>query len=193
MPHHAGGRDDVDRKEVVAEHSEELTSNWERALEDMQAMAEDREDQGYETLAIPAGDTTTLSPSMGEDDDWGLSHVVPNNFAEDFEAIFETFSLDETAVYQMESGGFVFVVTECIDHDEEVVVFVAGSYDMRFSAGLVRTAVERGEMHTLVKTLDGSVLGTFDHDDPAAFFPEPEQFYAYDVTESDDRERPSDR
>jgi len=193
MPHHTGGPDGVDRKEIVADHSEELKSNWERALEDMQAMAADREDQGYETLAIPAGDTTTLSPSMGDDDDWGLSHVVPNNFAEDFEKQFETFSLDETGVYQMESGGFIFLVTECIDHDEEVVIFVAGSYDMRFSAGLVRTATERGEMHTHVRTLDGTLLGTFDHDDPADFFPEPEQFYAYDITERDDPERLSDR
>ena len=189
MPRYPDGPNDVDRKEVVADHSEELTTNWERALEDMEAMAEDRENQGYETLTIPAGDTTTLSPSMGDDDTWGLSHVVPNNVAEAFREFFETFALDETGVYQMEAGGFVFVVTECIDHDAEVVIFVAGSYDMRFSAGLVRTAVEREAMHTVVKTLDGTVLGTFDHDDPSAFFPDPEQFYAYDVTESDDPER----
>ncbi|WP_436906990.1 DUF7529 family protein [Halosimplex marinum] len=189
MPHHADSPDDVDRKEVVADHSEELKTNWQRALEDMQAMAEDREDQGYETLAVPAGDTTTLSPSMGDDDTWGLSHVVPDNFAEDVEAYVERSDFEETGVYQMESGGFVFVVTECIDHDEEVVVFVAGSYDMRFSAGLVRTAVERDEMYTHLKTLDGTELGTVHHDDPADFFPEPEQFYAYDITENTEHTR----
>jgi hypothetical protein len=193
MPHHADSPDDVDRKEIVADHSEELKTNWERALEDMQAMAEDREDQGYETLAIPAGDTTTLSPSMGEDDTWGLSHVVPDNYAEEFREHFEGATFDETGVYQMESGGFIFVVTECIDLDEEVVIFVAGSYDMRFSAGLVRTAVGRDEMHTHVKTLDETVLGTFDHDDPADFFPDPDKFYAYDITESDEPESRADR
>ncbi|WP_123537202.1 DUF7529 family protein [Halosimplex salinum] len=183
MSHGSDGPDTPDRKEVVADHSEELKSDWQRALSDMQAMAEDREEQGYETLAIPAGDTTTLSPDMGDDDRWGLAHIVPNNYADDFEALYDESSFDETAVYQLESGGFAFLVTELIDHDAEVVVFIAASYDLRFAAGLVRTAMERDEMYTHVRTLDHTNLGTVHHDDPEAFFPDPEAIYAYDVTE----------
>lgn len=177
----ADGPDKDLEKERVAQHSDELKDNWQRALSDMQAMAEDRENQGYETLAIPAGDTTPLSPDMGESDRWGLSHVVPGNYADDFEDLYEGSTFEETGVYQMDSGGYVFVVTECIDLDDEVVVFVAGTYDMRQAGGLVDAATEREKMYTHVKKLDGTLLGTFEHDDPSAFFPDPDKFYAYDI------------
>jgi len=180
MPHQADGSSGPETSERVAEHSEELKSNWERTLHDMEAMAADRESEGFETLTIPAGDTTPLSPDTG-DDTWGLSHVVPGDDAADLEALFDPGAFEETAVYQLTSGGFAFVVTECIDLVDEVVVFVAGSYDMRHAAGLVRTATDRGEMYTHVKTLDHTHVATFEHDDPVAFFPDPDEFYAYEL------------
>jgi hypothetical protein len=177
------GPDSPDPKEIVADHSDELKTNWQRALEDMEAMAEDRQEKGYETLTIPAGDTTTLTPDMGDDDSWGLSHIIPDNYADDFEALFDESSIEETAVYQMESGGFIFMVTELIDPTEKTVIFVAGTYDMRYSGGLVRTAQGHDEMYTHIKTLDQTLLGTVHHDDPSDFFPDPENFLAYDVTQ----------
>lgn len=175
--------DRPDPEDVVADHSDELKDNWQRALEDMQAMAEDREDKGYETLTIPAGDTTTLAPDMGDDDRWGLAHIIPDNYADDFEDAFDESAIEETAVYQMNSGGFVFMVTELINPEDEVVIFVAANYDMRYSGALVRTALEREEMYTHVRTLDHTTLGTVHHDDPRAFFPNPETFFGYDVTQ----------
>lgn len=180
MPHQSDGPGGPDDAERVAHHSEELKSNWERTLHDMQAMAEDREDQGFETLGIPAGDTAPVSPDMGEDDTWGLSHVIPGNYADDFEDLYEESAFEETGVYQLSSGGYVFLVTECINFADDVVVFIAGSYDMRVASGLVRAATSRGEMYTHVKTLDQEHLGTFRHDDPSDFFPNPEEFYAYE-------------
>ncbi|WP_436923736.1 DUF7529 family protein [Halosimplex amylolyticum] len=182
MPYQSDGPEAPDEKEVVAQHSEELKSNWQRTLSDMEAMADDRESKGFETLTVPAGDTTTLTPDMGDDDSWGLSHIIPDNYAEDFEELYEESAFEETGVYQLESGGFVFLVTELINPSDEVVIFVAGSYDMRYSGGLVRTAMDRDEMYTHVKTLDHTLLGSFHHDDPSDFFPDPEAFYAYDVT-----------
>lgn len=179
MPHQGDGPGATGEPERVARHSEALQSNWARTLSDMQAMAEDRENKGFETLTIPAGDTTPLSPAMGEHDTWGLSHVVPGDDAEAFEAVSEPGAFEETAVYQLSAGGFVFLVTECIDLVDDVVVFIAGSYDMRHAAGLVRTAMERGTMYTHVKTLDHTQVGTIEHDDPSDFFPDPEAFYAY--------------
>ncbi|MFB6141299.1 MAG: hypothetical protein ABEJ26_12805 [Halosimplex sp.] len=181
MPHNSPGPGGPGEAERVAQHSEELTSNWERTLHDMNAMADDREGKGYDTVRLPAGDTTPLSPSMGEDDSWGLSYVVPDNFADEFEQVYEESAFEETGVYQIKSGGYVFQVTECIDHVDDVVVFVAGTYDMRFASGLVDTALDRGEMRSLVKTLDHDHLGTIRHDDPEPFFPNPDRFRAYDV------------
>lgn len=178
MVRDAGSSDETDH---VAQTQGTVKDAWSRTLHDMQAMAEDRESEGFETATLPAGDTTPKPPSAGETDEWGLVHVVPDNTVESFRDCYEGCEFDETGVYQVMDGGHVFLVTENIDMDSGVVVYVAGSYRMQFAGELVRTATGRDEMYTHVKTLDGTKLGTFEHDDPSAFFPDPETFYSYEA------------
>jgi len=174
----AGGN--VDDFERLARSSDVGSDGWQRTIEDMNAMAEDRAEAGFETLTIPAGNTAPVSPDAGDTDRWGLSHVIPGNKAESFERLYDAGTFTETGVYQAGVEGHVFIVTECLDPDAEIVIFIAGAYQMRHAPPLVRAATDRGDMYTHVKTLDGETLGTFEHDDAAAFFPDPEEFYAYE-------------
>ena len=168
-----------DEYEAVAAQSEVASNGFKRAVEDMRAMAKDREDKGFQTLTIPAGDVATKNPADG-DDEWGLSFVIPGDRAEDFEFFYAEGEYDETGVYQSATTAHVFVVTEYVDFDAGLVVFLAGSYEKRFAAPMVRTAMDRGRMYTHVKKLDTTHLGTFEHDDPHEFFPDPESFYSYE-------------
>ena len=165
----------------LAQASEQAQSGWEQTVTDMRQMAADRQDSGYDTVAIPAGDTTPKPPASGDTNEWGLSHIIPGNFAADFTDTHERADFDDTGVYQAQLDGLAFIVTELIDHDTQIAVFIAGSYKLQFAAPLVRTAIDRDKMFTHVHKLDGTHLGTVEHDDPSAFFPDPEQIYAYEM------------
>jgi hypothetical protein len=165
----------------LAQHSEMIKSAWEQTVHDMNAMAEDREERGFDVLRIPAGDTAPEPPGTGEEGRYGLSHVVPDNKGEEFEEMYAGGDFSETGVYQMDNSGHVFMVTELIDLDNRNVIYIAASYEMRHAPALVREAVDRGTMYTHVQLLDGTHLGTFEHDDVEAFFPRPDEFFAYEA------------
>lgn len=167
--------------ERFAQTSESMKSGWEQAVQDMRAMAADREEKGFNTVTIAAGDTSPVSPQMGDSDEFGLSYIIPGNKVEKFENSYLGSDFTETGVYQLSTEGHVYIVTECIDLEAQEIVFIAGAYQMQHAAGLVRAATDRGEMYTRVKTLDHTEIGVFEHDDVSAFFPNPEQFYAYEV------------
>lgn len=171
---------EVPDEERIARSSDQARGAWQQTLADLDAMVADREDAGYEVAKVVAGDTTPKDPASGDTDEWGLSYVIPANHVEAFESVYDRATFDETGVYQAHSGPFQFIVTECIDHDAELVLFVAGSYELRFAADLVRTAVDRDRMYTHLKKLDGTHLATIEHEDPDSFFPDPERIYAYE-------------
>lgn len=175
-----GDPDDIER---IAQESDTVREFWELTIEDARAMMADRESDGYETLLLPSGDTTPKHPDSGDTDEWGLSYIIPGNKASEFEAFAEEVTFSETAVYQQSEGGNTFIVTECLNPDVKKSLFIAGAYRMRFASPMVRTAMERDRMYSHVKKLDGTALATIEHDDPDAFFPDPEQFYAYEVDE----------
>jgi hypothetical protein len=157
-----------------------LKDGWQRTIEDMRAMAEDREGRGFETLTLASGDTTPISPSMGDDDRFGFSHLIPGDEADAFRDLYAGNDFEETGVYQSGDSGHVFMVTEHVDYDDEVVIYIAGAYRMADAAPLVRAAIDRGKLHTYVRLLDRTNLGTFEHTDVDAFFPNPELYYSYE-------------
>lgn len=166
----------------IASQSETIAGGWEDTLADVEAMADDRSDRGFDVVTLPSGDTTPLPPDAGETDRWGLSHVIPGNRVEPFRDLYEGGEFTETGVYQRSVAGHVFMVTECIDPDAGSVILIAGAFEMREAPALVRAAVDRGKLYSHVRTLDRTYVGTFEHDDPSDFFPEPDRFYAYELS-----------
>lgn len=168
------GRDGIARPDLSADI---LNEGWEAAVRDMRAMAADRELKGYETLAIPSGNTAPVSPSQG-DDRIGFSHLVDRSDGRDFAVRYEGRNFTDTGVYQVADSGHVFLVTEHIDYDAETVIFIAGTYRVTDAADLVRAAMDRGKLYTYVRKLDRTILGTFEHDDVSAFFPDPDIYFS---------------
>lgn len=173
--------DDGDDLEQIAQTSDQAKSNWERTVEDMQAMAADREDAGYETLTVISGNTAPKAPEDTESGEWGLFYVVPGEVADEITAFVERADFDETAVYQASVDRYAFIVTECIDYDESLDLFVAGTYELPYAGDLVRTALERDRMFTHLQRLDGTRVASIGHDDAESFFPDPESVFAYEM------------
>ncbi|WP_136689868.1 DUF7529 family protein [Halorhabdus amylolytica] len=176
------GPDDVtlDDGERLLATSETAHSGWEQTLTDVEAMARDRADSGFETVILTSDNTTPKPPETGETDEWGLVYIVASNQAQEFLTVSDRAEFDDTIVYQASSAGHVFVVTECLDTERNLALFVAGTYSMQNASALVEAAVEREKMYTHLKKLDGTLLGTIEHDDAEQFFPDPERFYADD-------------
>lgn len=138
---------------------------WTQTLEDMEAIAADRRDDGWAVVTLVAAHTDTVSRDMGEDDDFGLSHVVPNNHAERFVETYDDEAFTEYLAYGSEVEGFMYVVTELIDPAAERSILIAARYDRATARGLVESAREAGVLYTHVRTIDGTVLGTFEHEE----------------------------
>jgi len=94
--------DDAQRRAQTVKQSK---AGLQQTIADMKAMAADREEAGYETLTVAAGDTTPKTPDTGESDEWGLSYVVPSNVEDEFVALYDRASFDEIGVYQADAGG----------------------------------------------------------------------------------------
>ena len=136
---------------------------WKRTLEDMEAIAEDRRDDGWDVVTVMAAHTDTVSRDMGDDDEFGLVHIVPNNHADRFSEAFDD-EYTEYLVYGTDVDGFMFAVVELIDPDAERSILLACRYDMAREKGMVESAREEGVLYTHVKTIDGTTLGTFEHE-----------------------------
>lgn len=152
---------DANRRDPEGVHSEA----WKRTLADMEAIAEDRRDDGWETVTALAAHTDTKSVDTGEDEEFGLVHVLPNNHAERFEGLYDPETFTEYLAYGTSVETSMYVVTELIDADGERSILVASQYNMAFARGMVDSAEAKGSLPSHFKTIDGTVLGTFEHEE----------------------------
>lgn len=168
---------DVEDVERIAAHADRNKDAWQRTLEDMRTLEADREAEGYDVVAVAAGHTAPKSHDAGDTDLYGLVHVVPGNFADAVAAACDAMADPAYEVYRASTETRVFLVTELLDTDGETALLLAGNYRRDVARGLILAARETGRTFTHVRTLDGTHLGSFVHEDPAKFFP-PEDFAA---------------
>lgn len=157
--------DDLERDpEARAAHLEQQKAAWQETLDDMEAMAEAREAEGWETLTVTALDGAPKDAETDDRDRHGLVFVVPDNQADDLEAAVDAGEFPRYQVYRAERSGDVFLVIEYLDPDTETAVYVAGTFELRFAQGMVREAREEGATYTHYQTLDTTPVGSFRHD-----------------------------
>lgn len=156
------------RRESVGEAAQE---SWEQTLEDMEDIAADRREDGWDVLTVVAAHTDTVSKDMGDNDDFGLFHVVPGNHAEPFEELYDSGQFTEFLVYGAEVEQVMNVVTELIDPENRRSILIASQYDLALMRGMDENAVEEGVLYTHVKTIDGTTVGTFEHEEYEPFLP----------------------
>ncbi|WP_121742229.1 DUF7529 family protein [Natronorubrum halophilum] len=149
------------------------TAAWKQTLDDMDAIAEQRRDDGWEVVTIMAAHTDTVSRDMGEDDTFGLIHVVPNNYADQFTNVFDSDEFTEYLAYGSAIDGFMYVVTELLDAETDRSILIASRYDMARADGMIKSAEDEGALYTHVKTIDGTILGSFRHEEYAPLVSRP--------------------
>ncbi|WP_435099021.1 DUF7529 family protein [Halarchaeum sp. P4] len=169
------GQDPAERIEEVV-GSEVHDAAWEETLADMEALAEERREGGWDVVTLTAGDVRiearATGPEADEDARYGFAFVVPKNDAEAFTEVFEEGAFPAYEVYRAEREGRVFLVVSYLDPDSETCILLAATYLKRDASQLVQTVAETEEMYTHVEKLDRTHLGSFRHEDHTKFFPE---------------------
>lgn len=144
---------------------------WEQTIDDVEALEDELTEEGWETLSIIAGQTAPMGPNDGDTDRFGIVYVIPGDEAEPFQQAVADGTFPKYDVFRREVNAREFVVTELLDPETETAVLLAGNFWTYEAEGLINTAESRDEMYTHVQTLDGTQLGSFQHDEPAKFFP----------------------
>jgi hypothetical protein len=147
---------------------------WQATLDDMEAIEAERREDGWDVTSMFSIHVNLKSRDVGDDDRFGLAYIIPDNNADAFEAAYERGEFPEYLVYRHDVKQSTFIVTEYIDPESETIILIAGRYDSRHAAGMVRSALDAGTFYTHVQTIDGTLLGTFEHDDVEAFVEIPE-------------------
>ncbi|WP_049926254.1 DUF7529 family protein [Halopiger goleimassiliensis] len=144
-----------------------VTTAWKRTLEEMDVIAEDRRDDGWSVLTVIAAHTDTVGREMGDDDRFGLVHVIPGNYAEELRDTYDEDAFTEYLAYGRDVGNSMFVVTEFIDPDDRRSILVASRYDMGNPSAqkMISSAHEAGALRTYFKKIDGTILGKYEHEE----------------------------
>lgn len=156
-------RDDADhetRKEGTA-----------AAVEDARRIAEQRREEGWAAIVVPAVDTAPV-PEAADREYSGFVHVVPESLADEVAAACERSEFPRYDVYRRQVGGDFFFVVELLDADTETALLIAGTYPVADAVPLYRQASREGVVRTHLKRLNGEHLGSVEHEEIAKLFPE---------------------
>jgi hypothetical protein len=180
---------EVDPERRVAQNTEAHRNAWEETIEEMKARAAGHEADGWETHYVAPLDTSPVSADQAEaaraDIGWGLVHTIPDNFVADFADATERGDFPEYDVFRRLIDGRVFHLLVLRDPDERVALFVAGAYRLHDAEGCIATAKSEGYLQTWLRGTDGTVAGTFRHEEPSKFFPRWDDFASFFDRETD--------
>lgn len=153
---------------------DDVTTNegWVALLDEMDAMAADLDAEGWETLSIPAGDAAAVEPDEGHTDRHGYAYVVPGDDADRFEELFEPEGFPKTEIYRATTPDHLFLLTVFLDPAAEVAILLAGVLERGSLDACRESARETGAMYSHLFRVDGTHLGSFEHDDTGPFFPD---------------------
>lgn len=152
------------------------TEAWKRTVAEARALADERAEEGWDARTVVAGHTAPTSHDSGRDDRFGLVFVVPGNHADAVADAFERGGFSEYEVYRNAVDRTVYIVVEYRDPDARRSLFLVGAYDVEGASAAATAAEREGEMHTHLRTLDGTVLGTVSHEAYEKFFPDVTDF-----------------
>ncbi|AGB15704.1 hypothetical protein Halru_1087 [Halovivax ruber XH-70] len=151
------------------------TEAWKQELEEMEQIAQERRDDGWEVLTMSAGHTNTVSRDGDADEQFGICHIVPDSDADAFAEFYDEESFTEYLVYGRPIEAYLYLVTELIDPVNERAVLIAGRYNRMYADGMISDANEEGVLYTHVQKINGTVVGSFEHETYGPLIGEPEE------------------
>lgn len=142
-----------------------VAERWRELLDDVETLADEYREAGWETLAVSTGDVT---PRTGEP--FGLDVVAPPEEFDTLRDIVEDATFDTSHVYRDEESDVRFFIVVQEASGDDVAVLVPAFCALDETDELLSTVRREETMYTHVRTLSGDERVTFVHDDPDLFF-----------------------
>jgi len=144
----------------------------ESAMEDI---AQEYEEQGWDTIMIYPGAITVLLEEYS--DTFGLDVLVSRD---KFDAVYEVyqnegFDSDSYELYKRATSNSLYLVVGIQSETEETMILYPSITDREKTDEMLQTAVEHGEMRTRLRPLSKEKIMTVYHSDPELFLPEEQQ------------------
>jgi hypothetical protein len=186
--------EDVDYADRIAGNADALKGAWNATREELYAMADELEAEGWETVAVSADHVAPEGPGFEPEGRFGLTYTFVDNVADDVrdavataadvsaeeldalddEETLELDAFDRYEVFQRETDGHVYQVVAYFDADSGSALLVAGAYQQLYAGPLRETVVDRDELYTHFQRLDESPIASFRHEEWEPFFPNAE-------------------
>lgn len=185
MPHEPGlpiedqEMDDFEKEfQQLSENADPHKSAWQAVLHDLDVIVEEHEENGWDAVRIASQDVAAEARDTNDNEGrYGLSFVIADNHAERFQEVFEAGQFPQYEVYRGETNGRVFLIVEYLDPGSQTAIVVAGNLWRRDANMMLEDAMEEEKMYTHYHLLDGTHLGSFEHESVDKFFPEAERVY----------------
>jgi len=168
-------RGEIDPEERLRDEMGVRSQAWEQTNEEMELLAEERREDGWDAVTIPAVHTSIVTKDMGDEDEFGFEYVIPDNYAEEFTAAFDPDAVSEYQVYRTIANQNVFQVIELLAPGDSTAIMIAGMYELRHAGGIQGNARAEEELYTFVRTIDGTRLGLLKHEEYEPLLPRPSE------------------
>lgn len=168
----------IDEAEQLVANTEVHANAWEQTLEELWALEEEYEADGWDVIATDVGHTGTVAP-VHRKGYWGLSHIVPDSAAE---AIGEAVEAGEFPTYDVRRNtvqGRVFMVLTLLDPETDSAILLGTNFELRRATELVAHTHDVGYVDSIIRYLNGEVVAEIRHDEPSKFFPRYEEFETF--------------
>lgn len=158
----------------AAPSTDPVSAYWDAVLDDMAATAAEFEDRGWRTLTLRPGDVTPVAD--GDGDRYGFDVLLPDDEFAELLAVVDGASFEASDVYATVAEGTTFLLVTMRDDGAETAVLFPLYYARGDDsvADLKSRAEETGTVSTRLRRLEYDRVVTFEHDEPALFFPDGE-------------------
>jgi len=175
MPDPDGADDPQAAADVPSGYVDVHKNAWNETLEDMWALEEELQAEGWTTIETAAGHTG-LSTPLAEDDRAEMIHIVPDSDGEAIRDAFEAGEFPKYDVYRQRVHNWAFAVIVLLDPGTEQAILIASEFELTEADPAIEWTHETGELYTVIKFLDGEVIGELRHDNPEKFFPNYDEY-----------------
>lgn len=151
-----------------------VSAYWDAVIDDMGATAMEFEERGWQTLTLRPGDVTPIADA--DSDRYGFDVLLPDDEFEELLDVIDGSSFEAYDVYATVAEETTFLLVAMQDERTETAVLFPLYYAQQddSAAALESHAEETGAVSTRLRRLEYDRIVTFEHDEPALFFPDEE-------------------
>lgn len=145
---------------------------WKQTNEEMEILAEERRENDWEVVTIPAVHVSIVPRDIEDESEFGFEYVIPDNHADAFSEAFDPDAVARYQVYRTIAKKNAFQVLELLAPETGTAIMLAGMFELQHATNILAAVEEENRVQTFVRTIDGTRLGMLEHEDYEPLIPD---------------------